>query len=238
NQYWEYAALSLKCIAFLVSAWLIIRIIRFSDGYFNSLFFLTSLLVILLLSYFSIKVAPETWNQIKFWTFLMETRYYAAPILLVVLGVFAQMRKGKGRRGMQILLGLAIFAGAGVSLFQKQKIYREQDVSGTFVMSSAAEIYRSAMERSPQTKPQTLLYNSEDSRLGEVFNWVSVPAELSLGDLQAAPRSDSLLLLAFFSIEDIATPAENAWVERSDTEMISKNQYGEWWQQKLYPNMD
>lgn len=238
NQYWEYAATSLKFAAFIASGWLALRLIRFSDAYFNLLFFLTSLLVILLLTYFSFKVPPETWNQIGFWTFLMETRYYAAPILLVVLGIFAQMRKGKGKTWMQLFIVGAIIAGAAVTLYQKYQIYQQKDLSGTFVMSSAAEIYRSANQRKITSQGKSLLYNSEDSRIAELFNFVSVPAEVGLLGVQSAPRSDSLTLYAFFSVEDVLTPAENAWIERSDTEKISENEYGIWWQQKLYPNMD
>ncbi len=238
DQYWIHASLSLKIIAFLISAYLAVRIIRFSDGLFNVIFFLTSLLVILLLSYFSIKVAPENWNQIGFWTFLMETRYYAAPMLLVVLGILTQLRKGKGRLWIQMFVIGALLAGSGVSLYQKCRIYHDNDLSGTFAMSCTAEIYRSANERGKNNTTPSLLYNSEDSRIGEVFGFVSVPAELGLESLQSSPRSDSLRLYAFFSIEDVATPAEKAWMERSDTEMIEKNQYGEWWQQMLYPNMD
>lgn len=238
NGYWEYASLALKIAAFVASAWLVMRLIRFSDNVFNTLFFLTSLLVILLLSYFSVRVPAETWNQIQFWTFLMETRYYAAPMILVVIGIFAQMRKGKGRRWMQAFLVFAILAGASVTLFQKYRIYVQQDISGTFAMSSAAEIYRSASERETINNPKELLYNSEDSRIGELFGFVSVPMEVGLDSLQSVPRSDSLRLYAFFSVEDILTPAENAWQERSDTEQLEKNTKGEWWLQKLYPNMD
>ncbi|MEM6342419.1 MAG: hypothetical protein AAF927_01015 [Bacteroidota bacterium] len=238
DQYWSYGSLALKSLAFLVSGWLVVRIIRFSDGFFNMIFFLTMLMVVSLLIYFSIKVAPETWNQIAFWTFLMETRYYAAPMLLTVLGILAQMRKGKGRLWMQMFVIGALLAGGGVSLYQKYRIYQTKDVSATFLMSSAAEIYRSANERKNPHKTLPLLYNSEDSRIGEIFGFVSVPAELGLDGVQTAPRSDSLTLYAFFSIEGGLTPAENAWMGRSDTEIIEKNQYGEWWQQTLYPNMD
>ncbi|MEL6652127.1 MAG: hypothetical protein AAFQ87_15105, partial [Bacteroidota bacterium] len=237
NEFWPMASLLLKVAAFGFSAWLLVRLIRFSDAYFNLLFILTSLGVVLLLSYFSIKVPAEEWNEIGFWTFLMETRYYAAPMILCFLASFAQMRKGWGKGWIQAFLIMALCAGGGVSLFQKYQIYVQGNYSGTFGQSCAVEINRFA-KQDPSTLHTNLLYNQEDSRIGELYNMVSVPMGISLDSLQTLPRTQALSLLVLLREDRELTPSENAWIERSDTEKISENEIGSWWRQELYPNMD
>ncbi|MEL7340106.1 MAG: hypothetical protein AAGM67_06435, partial [Bacteroidota bacterium] len=237
DELWPMASVLLKALAFVFSASLLVRLIRFSDAYFNLLFILTSLGVVLLLAYFSVRVPAEQWNEIGFWTFLMETRYYAAPMILCFIASFAQMRKGWGKVWIQVFLLSALCAGAGVSLYQKYQIYVEGNRSGTFSQSCAVEIDRFA-KQDPSTLHTSLLYNQEDSRMGELYDMLSVPMGVGLDSIQGLARTQALSLLVLLREDCEPTPSENAWIERDDTEKISENEIGTWWRQELYPNMD
>lgn len=129
-----------------------------------------------LLIYLSLTKPPESWNQIGFWTFVMETRYFV-PAILVIL-VFVMVAAAQERRAWlrRVLLGFVLLSCVSNGIFQvyahgmrygKGKLADDFRYSGN---SEIAEICRQLSEGG-----ESVIFSSDTgNRVGEAGGAVSV----------------------------------------------------------------
>ncbi|RMG20610.1 MAG: hypothetical protein D6730_19560 [Bacteroidetes bacterium] len=76
---------------------------------------------VLMLAYLSLRVPPEQWGDLAFWTYVMESRYYAPAMLMILLSCYLLAFYGEMkhaeisglRRGMRYFIyGTLLIAGA------------------------------------------------------------------------------------------------------------------------------
>ena len=154
-------------------------------GLFAQFLGFTWLLNLGMLAWLSLRWAPETWNWTGFWTYLMETRYFApAQTTLLVATAFLAIRGTQPwlRQGARILLMAALLSGGGYSLWLKYRVHVAGDLRGTFPVS-AEMTWLDLVAAAKSQHPAPLV--------------VSHPLDLRIGDLAGAATLpfDSLLVL-------------------------------------------
>ncbi|MEO0471585.1 MAG: hypothetical protein AAF206_18285, partial [Bacteroidota bacterium] len=80
-------------IAWLGSIFLVVWLMRSHGPKFNAfqrMWILVSGTILAMLAFLSVSWPPEDWNEIGFWTFLMETRYYIGSMGIMLVILFSQ----------------------------------------------------------------------------------------------------------------------------------------------------
>ncbi|GAB4423846.1 MAG: hypothetical protein OHK0039_40700 [Bacteroidia bacterium] len=127
---------------------------------------LTLALVLAMLAWLSLRWPPETWNWTGHWTFVMETRYYAPAMCLLLVLLFGLAAQGGGvARLLRAWVLLAVLVNAGFGLYWQGRLLHDR--SGTFDV--AAERAWLALAQTLQRPGRPLLLARPDEvRLGEL----------------------------------------------------------------------
>ncbi|MEM7510312.1 MAG: hypothetical protein AAF388_05205 [Bacteroidota bacterium] len=107
-----------------------------------------ALAVWMMLAYASLMEAAQDWNLIYFWTYVMETRYYAPAMLFILVGVGIMLKNGKPLQQniLKSSLGLLLAAYIVVFVYQHHQIYKK-DASGlSFLQQDKENILKKVAE--------------------------------------------------------------------------------------------
>lgn len=103
---------------------------------FHGLWLLSGAAVLATLAYQSLRHPPESWNEIGFWTYLMEPRYYAPLMLGLLLWLFVwadQAPRDGWRNALRLWLLAATLAAYSYPLWLKLRLHLLDDPQGTFL---------------------------------------------------------------------------------------------------------
>lgn len=114
---------------------------------FFYLWLLSSAAVLAMLTYQSLRHPPETWNQLGFWTYLMEPRYFAPLMLGLVIWLFAslpQRPQGRAEKLLWAWLLIATLAAYSYPLWLKIRLHLLDQSQGTFLVDPAPDLLHTA----------------------------------------------------------------------------------------------
>ncbi|MEM6768613.1 MAG: hypothetical protein AAF655_26980, partial [Bacteroidota bacterium] len=102
----------------------------------------TALAVWMMLAYASLMEVAQTWNLISFWTYVMETRYYAPAMLFVLVSLGVVLKEGRGVGKKSITVGLVALTLAYLLLFiyQRNEIYGKDKQHISFMHQDKSSI--------------------------------------------------------------------------------------------------
>ncbi|MDX1909320.1 MAG: hypothetical protein SF053_19940 [Bacteroidia bacterium] len=134
-------------------------------------------LTLIPLGWLSLTWPPDDWNWIGFWTWVMETRYYAPAMGCLLLSTChaAGMPGRPGRLARVWLGGILLVAVLGAG-YLRVRWYALRDTSGTF----AAETPLAALDWITSWHP--------GAALGTIF--IATPADTRLFEISGAARAD------------------------------------------------
>ncbi|RMG68879.1 MAG: hypothetical protein D6722_11295, partial [Bacteroidetes bacterium] len=123
----------------------------------------TLLLILAMLSYLSLRSPPQDWNWTGFWTYVMETRYFA-PVLWLI-GLIAFLSAGdklrptvqRGLRGVVIAVTLV---NLGFGLYQRGALYLGEGVGQPFARTNLPGLMEIAAERQREGPVRVMTYQN------------------------------------------------------------------------------
>lgn len=150
-----------------------------------------------LLVYLSLTKPPESWNQIGFWTFVMETRYFVPAML--VIGVFVMVAAVQERRVWlrRVLLGfvlLSCLSNGMYQLYAHGMRYGKGKLTDDFRYSGNAEIAEICRQLS-EGGASVIFSSDTGNRIGEAGGAVSVSWDALMGQDTLIYSSPVTLLL-------------------------------------------
>jgi len=190
---------------------------RESSNLLDALIVSTSGLIWAMLAWFSITHAPHTWLGRDFWTFVMETRYYAPAMVLILIGIWQKGSENSSEKQnyftyyFRLLIIASLCMACSFPLWIKVKNVLLSDREGTFQKSVVYQLDSIARAHPPQN---AWLYSADmDSWQMGMYGATTLEKD-SLLKIDSFPYTKPLELWVIKSDSTYQTIAEKKWLER------------------------
>ena len=153
-----------------------------------------------MLLFFSLTSPPENWNASGFWTFVMETRYFAPTMLLLLILFFLlafDREKWKGQRLLRMLIVAAVTINAVFGLWLKIDVNVLGNKEKTFASGPIPALMAELEKESSTGESEVLICSEQNIRAGEILNTAFLPIDwLSEQDTLYTSKAVQLWLIA------------------------------------------
>lgn len=174
--------------------------------------------IIGMLAYLSVRTPAEDWNWIGFWTYIMETRYYAPIMMMGILWSFwlAYFSDVKFWRSFFLILTIsATLAATTYPVYLKYKVHIQNDIQGTFVGGFVPYLLEKLYQHNG--KETVVVASSIHPLSGEIAGVATV-------DINELWLQDSLMttgptrLIVVVAEEEVKDEKVQAWIKRFSPE--------------------
>ena len=167
-----------------------------------------------MLLFLSLTSPPENWNEDGFWTFVMETRYFAPTMLLMLIIFFvkaSEHKKWKGQAALRMLIIAAMIINTSFSLWLKFEVNVMGHKHDTFPNGPIPALLDMLERESTNGKGEVLITSEQNIRAGEILNTSLLPIEW-FADQESLPTSKSVQI--WLLAHESPTVLENRLLEK------------------------
>jgi hypothetical protein len=188
------------------------------------LFVFTLLLTLGMLGYLSLRTPPQSWNWTGFWTYVMETRYYAPLLWLIGLITFLSVQdvlRPSLIRGLTFTVLTVTLVNLGFGTYQRWALYQGEGWGKTFAQSNVPDLMAAAAKHQRQGPGPVRVMSFQDIRSPGMLGLPVIDYQEGLLT-RHFPTSRPVQLLVLLPLPAAQSPVEKAWLRHFSPQILKR----------------